>query len=144
MSNFHYLTRGVILKDGKVLVVKAIGADNTFLPGGHIEIGERAKDALKREIKEEINQDAIVKEHLGAIEHSWAENGTNNFEINLVFKVEVPKLSVLEPPVSCESHLQFIWLKPNELESHNLKPAPLIELIKNMSVNTKSFWGSTL
>ncbi len=65
------MTREVILKNGKILVVKTLGTTNTFLPGGHIEIGERAEDALKREIKEEINQQAQIKEHLGAIAQAY-------------------------------------------------------------------------
>lgn len=38
----------------KVLLAQAIGEKNTFLPGGHIEFGESAKDALVREIEEEL------------------------------------------------------------------------------------------
>ena len=51
---FHHLARGIVLRDGKVLLARAIGHQNTFLPGGHIEFGESAKDALKREVFEEL------------------------------------------------------------------------------------------
>jgi hypothetical protein len=47
---FHHLARGILIKDDKVLLAQARGNANTFLPGGHIEFGESAKDALKREI----------------------------------------------------------------------------------------------
>lgn len=144
MNAFHYLARGVIMVDGKVLVVKAIGANNTFLPGGHIEMGEQAKNTVAREIKEEIGLQAVVTDFLGAVEHTWQEEGRDNFEINLVFKVETSGLTIEEPPDSKEAHLLFNWLHPSELDSNNLEPAPLIELIKSMEKSNSSFWGSTL
>ena len=85
-SNFHYLARGVIITDGKVLLAHQVGADNTFLPGGHIESRERADAALAREIYEEIGLKATVKRFVGAIEHAWPEGSMENHELNLVFE----------------------------------------------------------
>ncbi|UOQ49769.1 NUDIX domain-containing protein [Gracilibacillus caseinilyticus] len=51
---FHHLARGVLAKENKVLVAHALGQKNTFLPGGHIEFGESAMDALIREVREEL------------------------------------------------------------------------------------------
>ena len=64
---FHYLVRGIIIADGKVLLAHQKGADNTYLPGGHIESGEGAEDALIREIEEEIGKIAIVERFIGAV-----------------------------------------------------------------------------
>ena len=55
-SNFHYLARGVILIDGKLLLAHQIDADNTFLSGGHIRSEEKAEVALALEKQEEIGQ----------------------------------------------------------------------------------------
>ncbi|MED1478413.1 NUDIX domain-containing protein, partial [Bacillus pseudomycoides] len=53
---FHHLVRGIFIKDSKVLLAQAKGYTNTFLPGGHIEFGESSKDALIREIEEELGR----------------------------------------------------------------------------------------
>ena len=75
---FHFLARGIILEKGKVLLAHQKGAENTFLPGGHIEIGEKVELALVREIKEEIGGKAIIKQFIGAVECSWVENNLEN------------------------------------------------------------------
>lgn len=53
------LVRAVIEKNGNILVCKRKDKDYYFLPGGHIEFGESAENALKREIKEELNLEII-------------------------------------------------------------------------------------
>ncbi len=40
---FHYLVRGVIRSGEHFLLAHQIGADNTFLPGGHVGEYERAE-----------------------------------------------------------------------------------------------------
>ena len=53
---FHYIVRGIIFLNGKVLLAHQKGAANSFLPGGHIGMGEKAEVALIREISEEIGE----------------------------------------------------------------------------------------
>lgn len=139
---FHYLVRGIIYMDGKVLLAHQKGAENTFLPGGHIGMRERAGAALVREIAEEIGEIAIVKQFIGAVECMWTENEQANHEINLVFEVELPNLSVTKPPISRESQLEFLWAEPAELKAHNLQPYPLIECLLNWDHGYHGFWGS--
>jgi 8-oxo-dGTP diphosphatase len=140
---FHYLARGIILEKGKVLLAHQKGAQNTFLPGGHIKIGEKAELALVREIKEEIGEKAIIKQFIGAVECCWIENDQGNHEINLLFEVHIPDLDSSEPPVSCESHLEFFWAKPKDLKAHNLLPDPLIECLMNWELGFRGYWGSS-
>ena len=45
-------------RDGKIFLMKSHKWKNKYvIPGGHIELGENIKDALKREIKEETGLD---------------------------------------------------------------------------------------
>ena len=41
------IARAVIVRDARLLVAHSVGAGNKFLPGGHIESGEFAADALR-------------------------------------------------------------------------------------------------
>ena len=59
---------GVFLKNGKVLLVKQahypfIGS--WVIPGGHVEYGERAEKAMKREMKEELDVSVKIKKLFG-------------------------------------------------------------------------------
>ena len=53
-------TANWILRDGaKILSVRSHGRDRFYLPGGKIDPGETAHDAIMREINEELGVDLI-------------------------------------------------------------------------------------
>ena len=55
--------KGLLLKDGKVLLVKTSYSKWLTLPGGGIKKGETTKEAVKRELKEETGI-KVLKCHL--------------------------------------------------------------------------------
>jgi len=55
----------VVNPNGEVLIVRSSKwADKHTVPGGHIELGELAEDAIRREVKEETGLDVDVVELL--------------------------------------------------------------------------------
>lgn len=52
--------KALIEHDGKVLISLDMNVENWDLPGGRIHIGENPKEALVREVKEEIGVDIVV------------------------------------------------------------------------------------
>ena len=142
---FHHLARGIIVHEGKVLVAHALGHKNTFLPGGHIEFGESAKDALVREIQEELGVHCVTGKFLGLVEHKWEKQGILHCEINQVFEVTSEELDVVQNPISMESHIEFFWCDHNELDDKNLQPYPLRSVIKNyLSGSNDVWWESSI
>ncbi|MEK7413480.1 MAG: NUDIX domain-containing protein [Planctomycetota bacterium] len=139
-KKFHNLVRGLAISDGHILVAHAKGAANTFLPGGHIEVGEGAQSALAREIKEEIGYDSRVGKFLGCVEHLWEEGGWKHFEINHIFQLQVSGLDFRTQPKSLESHLELFWLPISDLKKRNLQPHPLIDMITKQDVSTINAW----
>lgn len=57
MADIHKAA-GIIIRDKKLLVERSKGRDFFIAPGGSIEPGETAKQALVRELKEEFSIDA--------------------------------------------------------------------------------------
>src|SRR5207245_7159421 len=55
----------IVNKDGRILLTKSHKwFDKYTLPGGHIEVGETMKEAVIREVKEEVGLDVEVAEML--------------------------------------------------------------------------------
>ena len=121
------IARGVCVRDGKVLLCRAKGAKTSYLPGGHIEFGEKAVQALVREIKEETGLDSRAGKFLGVNENSFLQNGERHCEINLVYALE------LDPPgaevVSAEDWIEFFWCGLDELDTAAVLPVDIVELI---------------
>jgi len=141
---FHYLVRGILLADGKVLVAHELGAANTFLPGGHIEHGESAEAALVREIDEELGLRPTIRRFLGAVEHIWPEEALDNQEINLLFEIDIDGLTPHEPPPSREPHLEFLWVDVTQLADADLRPPSLIRMLASGMEGIQALWGSSV
>jgi 8-oxo-dGTP pyrophosphatase MutT (NUDIX family) len=56
--------------------------------GGGIEFGEHSRDAVAREVREEIGQDVVNLRHLGAVENIFTCNGKGGHEIVMVYEGE--------------------------------------------------------
>jgi len=55
----------IVNKEGKILLAKSHKwFDKYTLPGGHIEVGETMREAVAREVKEEVGLDIEVAEML--------------------------------------------------------------------------------
>ena len=63
--------------------------------GGTIEFGERAIDAVRRELAEEIEATVTDAELLGILENTFTYQGRPGHEIDFVFEVTVSDLTRL-------------------------------------------------
>ena len=141
MQDIEVITRAFIMKDDKILLAHAKGAYNTFLPGGHIEKGEFARDALERELLEELGVNSRVGDFLGLLEYFyWLNDDSEVQEINVIFSAELGNYDV----TSKEGKLEFIWVNKEELKTANLLPEPLPILLHNWMQTQKSFYHSTV
>jgi 8-oxo-dGTP pyrophosphatase MutT (NUDIX family) len=132
---FHILARGVMIDGDYILVAKAKNAHNTFLPGGHLEFNENLKRALAREIMEEMGLNCIVGEYIGCVENQWTENNIVNQEINHVYIVDGMNKKI--EIKSKENHLEFYWIKINDMEKENLLPESIRKMVESIFKNNK-------
>ncbi|MDD4200700.1 MAG: 8-oxo-dGTP diphosphatase MutT [Eubacteriales bacterium] len=116
----------IIKKDNKYFATQRGYGDfagGWEFPGGKIESGETAKQALVREIKEELDADIVVGELLDTVEHDYPE-----FHLTMhcfICELVSERLVLLE-------HEAAKWLAAEELESVDWLPADngLIEKLK--------------
>lgn len=139
MSAIECIVRGIIVEEDRFLLCRGKGRKNYFFPGGHIEEGESAPEALMREIKEELGEDSEVKSFLGASENKFETNGVVTHEINLVFEVVLINDG---KKVSQEDHLEFEWLTRDELYEAVVFPVSLKDAILGTYSKAESFWVS--
>ena len=74
LAGIETIARGVCVMDGKVLLCRAKGGKSSYLPGGHIEFGETGRQALVREVKEELGVASSAGAFLGAAENYFMQH----------------------------------------------------------------------
>ncbi len=85
-------------------------------PGGKMEPGEKPEQALRREIREELDTEIRVGEKLLQVEYDYPE-----FHLSMGCFI----CSVLSGRLTLKEHESARWLLPEELDSVNWLPADL-------------------
>ena len=138
MKPIEFIARAVIEEDGKILLCHGLGKPNWFFPGGHIEIGESAPDALLREIEEELGVTGTIIQFLGASENTFELKGEHTQEVNLVFEVTLDEKKRTK---SKENHIEFAWFTREEMKDLLVFPITLRDAIIS-NTTTKPLWVS--
>lgn len=95
-------------------------------PGGKIEVGEQAEDALARELKEELELDVRLLSRVGTFPFSYP-NGT--------IELQVFHVRALSSPQTTADVQRFKWARPHQILEAELTPAdvePLRAFIERM------------
>ena len=137
-GRFNLRVCGIIINDGKLLAMRDENAPYYYLPGGRINLHERAEDAILRELKEELDISAEIVRPLWVNQAFFVEEVSNDkfHEICLYFLIDFSKSDLLgrgEKFVRSEGKhtLTFEWLKFEELKDKYLYP----EFIKKEIIN---------
>jgi 8-oxo-dGTP diphosphatase len=118
----------LILKDGKVLVCQRTRHQSMPLkwefPGGKIEDGEQPRDALRRELEEELGIDARIGEEVARIRHDYKNGGA----VELRFYVVNEYTGEMENRIFRDVR----WAKRSELPKYDFLEADR-ELVKDLA-----------
>ena len=120
LAGIETIARGVAVVDGRLLLCRAKGSATSYLPGGHIEFGETGREALVREIREELGVEAEAGRFMGVVENSFMQHGKPHAEINLVYELRFARPPA--EPRSAEDWITFEWRDLADLDSAGLLP----------------------
>jgi len=137
-NQIENIARAIIVKNDQLLLCKMKKADWYFLPGGHIEFSESAKNTLLRELNEEIGiSSAKVNCLAGIAENQYFNGKFTQHEINFFFDTDINNEESIK---SQENHLEFDLVPISNLESIDLKPENAKQSIINYLNNKQNFW----
>lgn len=122
------IARCVLVRDGAVLLCGALNADGQvkywYLPGGHIDPGETARQAVAREMLEEAGVPMDVGECVLVSENHFMQvraktgQAVRRHEYTLVFMATCPTATI----ESREDDLCFAWLPFASIAEAELRP----------------------
>jgi len=139
-KRIEVISRALIQVGGFVLLCRDRKGGYSYLPGGHVEPGEAASDAVARELNEEAGlQEVRVGPCCLITEQRFSQNGKPRHELNLVFHVEHARrddgtplwqdnkagaaASAPIPQVpSREDHIEFIWVEGAAIAEVDVRP----------------------
>src|SRR5579872_3749257 len=127
-ASMKQVVAALILKDGNVLVCQRTKHQTMPLkwefPGGKIEEGEQPRDALRRELNEELGIDATIGEEVARIRHEYKSGSA----------VELRFYAVREYQGNLENRIfkDMRWVKPSELPSFDFLEADL-QLVRELA-----------
>ena len=116
---------GLAIKDNKLLVSEGFDKvkNQTFYRclGGGIEFLEKSTDALKREFKEEINIDIVIKDFLGISENIFTYEGKSAHELFFYYNINILDKDYKEEYVVTDDNGQSkaVWIDINEFKNGN-------------------------
>lgn len=137
-TRFQVRAAAILRQNGHVLVHRAAQDSFWTLPGGRVQAAETAAEAVRREILEELGVPVQVGSLQCLMENFFVYDGRNGHEVGFYFDAR------FEEPFPFHAHdvvhkvfdgaeLEFRWLKadPQVLETADLKPVPLRDMLTN-------------
>ena len=138
-GKFRLRVSGMIIKNNKLLVHETQKFKGYSLPGRHVELRESTKQAILREMKEELKINVKITDLFCINENIYDTGETTSQEINYYYKLEnldfLPdeSFSVKEIDKGVEKEHKFAWIDINDLCDKNFKPDHMAKIImKNL------------
>lgn len=106
------------------------------LPGGFIDPGESAEEAVRRELKEELNVTVKNLKYLTSKANEYIFSGVTIFTTDMAFLVEVESLENLS---ARDDVSDFEWINPKTVNDTEIPLQSIRYFVKNMAIGFDNF-----
>jgi len=126
---FNLRAAAIIVNQGRVLLHRQHGDDFWSFPGGRVEAGEPAHEAVQREMQEEVGERIACGELLWVVENFFTYRGRAHHEIGLYFRAALaPESRMLKchgpyEGIEGEHRLSFEWFTSTQLSDLEIRPS---------------------
>ncbi|MEZ6235459.1 MAG: NUDIX domain-containing protein [Phycisphaerales bacterium] len=139
-QHIEVIARALIEHQGRVLLCRSVEHGYAYLPGGHVEFGESASQAVVRELEEEAGVPVQVAELALFHECRFIQRGKPRHELTILFHVKLDDSSTSVQ--SREPHIAFDWVALSDLHAVDVRPAGIIEWL-DQQPSKRAAWLST-
>lgn len=135
---FNHRVAAVIIENNKILAQKNNAENEYYLVGGRVKFGENTQNALKRELKEELNITVNDFKPLWINEAFFIEKNKKFHEICMYYFVDISKtnFNCFEDVFQTQENNRtntYQWLDIDNLDNITLYPKFLKDEIKNQN-----------
>jgi 8-oxo-dGTP diphosphatase len=128
MNKIKQVVAAIILREGKILICQRTEDQAMPLkwefPGGKVEQDEDLKDALHRELEEELGIDAVIGCKIAAIQHTYA----NGASLELYFY----RVDQFKNEIENRIFQDVRWINREELPTYDFLEAD-VRLVRDIS-----------
>lgn len=145
-GKFNYRVTAIIINDNKLLAINDLNTKGYYLPGGRVKLHETLIDAIKREVKEELNIDAKIERPLWIVENFFYLQKKNEkvHELGVYYLIDIKDTDLLDRgnkfivEEDGITHI-FEWLDIDSLENTEIYPLFIRNKLKNIKDHIEMF-----
>ena len=136
-QRFNYRVAAIITVDDHILLQTAEGEGFWTLRGGHCELMETSNEALRREMKEELDIEVEIGNLVWIVENFFGFDTELYHEIGLYYTVSLPDSTPFRSfnEFTCEDsglNISFKWFNIEDIDTLNLYPSFLKTGLKDI------------
>jgi ADP-ribose pyrophosphatase YjhB (NUDIX family) len=141
--NIRIRAAGVLRRENRILFHRMKKCDGWVLPGGRVETGETSVEAVEREFREESGLRVRSLRPFCVIENFNAYEYDGLHEISIYHEMRADgDIPVSDAPFKGKDptvELTFRWIPVDELDSHNIYPRALKDVLKELPDDVTHF-----
>ena len=135
---FKVRVNGILMNNGKMLILRMNNVLPYCCPGGHVMMGEDSMTAMKREFEEETGIKVEIEKLIAIIENFFNSKDVECHEISFYYLLKANEFkdnkdkdfSLIENDKGKLKNMEYKWIDPVDVDKYNFQPTILHDKLK--------------